>query len=86
MRYPVSGSGYGFQYRNAGTIRNSRSGGLGFGRDSRESQKYGLNFNANIAFSRSRIMWIWPGWKPIRRSRVWNNKHDPTTMPYWAAL
>ena len=71
MRYPVSGSGYGFQYRNAGTIRN-RGLEVSVSAVILEKAKYGLNFNANIAFNRSRIMDL-AGLETYSQKSGWNN-------------
>lgn len=71
MRYPVSGSGYSFQYRNAGTIRN-RGLEVSVSAVLLEKAKYGLNFNANIAFNRSRIMDL-AGLDTYSQSSGWNN-------------
>ena len=80
MRYPVSGSGYSFQYRNAGTIRN-RGLEVSVSAVILEKAKYGLNFNANIAFNRSRIMDL-AGLDTYSQSSGWNNN----VTDYYAVL
>lgn len=80
MRYPVSGSGYSFQYRNAGTIRN-RGLEVSVSAVLLEKAKYGLNFNANIAFNRSRIMDL-AGLDTYSQSSGWNNN----VTDYYAVL
>lgn len=54
IRFPVSGSGYEFQYRNMGETENKgleiSLTGIAIDR-----QDYGLNFNFNIAFNRNNI-------------------------------
>ena len=80
MRYPVSGSGYGFQYRNAGTIRN-RGLEVSVAAVLAEKAKWGVNFNANIAFNRSRIMDL-AGLETYSQSSGWNNN----VTDYYAVL
>lgn len=80
MRYPVSGSGYSFQYRNAGTIRN-RGLEVSVAAVLAEKAKWGVNFNANIAFNRSRIMDL-AGLETYSQSSGWNNN----VTDYYAVL
>lgn len=82
MRYPVSGSGYSFQYRNAGTIRN-RGLEVSVAAVLAEKAKWGVNFNANIAFQPAAASWIWPDWR-LTRSRRAGITTSRTTTPCWA--
>ena len=55
MRYPVSGSGYSFQYRNAGTIRNR---GIEFSVNATVMQKRDFRWNAyaNVTYNQNRVI------------------------------
>ena len=54
IRFPVNGSGYNYQFRNLGSIRN-RGIELTLGGALLRSKNYGLNLDANIAFNQNRV-------------------------------
>ena len=55
IQFPTAGSGYQYQYRNSGTIRNR---GIEFGISAVlvETKNFGLNFSGNIAINQNRVM------------------------------
>ena len=55
IRFPVNGSGYEYQYRNLGEIRN-RGFEFTIGGAPVQSRHYGLNIDANISFNQNRVM------------------------------
>ena len=57
IRFPVNGSGYEYQYRNLGVIRN-RGIELSIGGAPLQHRNYGINIDANISFNQNRVMSI----------------------------
>ena len=57
IRFPVNGSGYEYQYRNLGEIRN-RGIELSIGGAPLQHRNYGINIDANISFNQNRVMSI----------------------------
>ena len=55
IRFPVNGSGYNYQYRNLGEVRN-RGIELSIGGAVLQKKDYGLNIDANIAFNENRVL------------------------------
>lgn len=52
--FPVNGSGYNYQYRNLGSIRN-RGVEISVGGALIQKKDYGLNFDGNISFNKNRV-------------------------------
>lgn len=55
IKIPIQGSGYRYQFRNAGETRN-RGVEVAVSSVLVEKKNWGLNFNANIAFNKNRVM------------------------------
>lgn len=55
IKIPIQGSGYRYQFRNAGETRN-RGVEVAVSAVLVEKKNWGLNFNANIAFNKNRVM------------------------------
>lgn len=55
IKYPVTGSGYGYQYRNLGETRN-RGVELSATFILLEKAKYGITFSANASYNQNRVM------------------------------
>ena len=55
IRFPVNGSGYEYQYRNLGEIRN-RGIEFSIGGAPLQHRNYGINIDANISFNQNRVM------------------------------
>ncbi len=74
VRFPVGGSGYTYQYRNVGSTRN-RGVEVAVSASILRTEKYGLDFNANIAFNQNRVLDLADlnatGWGV---SSGWNNR------------
>ncbi len=55
IKFPVTGSGYGYQYRNIGETRN-RGIEISANFDILKKEKYGLSFSANASYNQNRVM------------------------------
>ncbi|WP_418981641.1 SusC/RagA family TonB-linked outer membrane protein [Alistipes sp.] len=55
IKIPIQGSGYRYQFRNAGETRN-RGVEVALSAVLAEKKNWGLNFSANIAFNKNRVM------------------------------
>ena len=55
IHYDVTGSGYNYQYRNLGSIRN-RGVEFSVGGAIVQKKDYGVNFDGNISFNQNRVM------------------------------
>ena len=55
IQFPTAGSGYSYQYRNSGTIRN-RGIELSLSAVLVETKNFGLNFSGNISLNQNRVM------------------------------
>ena len=55
IRFPVSGSGYKYQYRNLGEVRN-RGIEVTLNSNIVRKERWGIDFSANIAFNENKVM------------------------------
>lgn len=75
IKMPIQGSGYQFQYRNAGETRN-RGVEVSLGAALVRKKNFGLNFNANISFNQNRVMKLVPELDEsgYQENSKWNNE------------